>query len=102
MTATAGLEIARNFRPEIILCDIGLPGMDGYQIAHTIRQDEALSSTCVIALTGYGREKDRRQSLKAGFDLHLTKPIDYNNLRSALARIEESHLAKQEKVLYDR
>ena len=87
MTAISGLETARDFHPEIILCDIGLPGMDGYQIAHAIRQDDALSSAYVIAMTGYGREKDRRQALDSGFNLHLTKPIDYDNLRRTLANM---------------
>ena len=85
-TGSGGLETARHFHPQIILCDIGLPGMDGYQVARTIRQDNALSSTCIIALTGYGRDEDQRQAREAGFDMHLTKPIDYNNLRRALAQ----------------
>lgn len=82
----SGLEIARAFKPQIILCDIGLPGMDGYQVARIIRQDDAFSSTCIIALTGYGRDEDQQQAREAGFDMHLTKPIDYNNLRRALAQ----------------
>lgn len=82
---SSGLEMARLFQPQVILCDIGLPGMDGYQIARTIRQDVSLSSAYVIALTGYGRDEDQRQAHEAGFDLHLTKPIDYNNLCRALA-----------------
>ncbi|MGZ9097628.1 MAG: response regulator [Micavibrio sp.] len=85
-TGSGGLETARRFQPQIILCDIGLPGMDGYQVARTIRQDNALSSTCIIALTGYGRDEDQRQAREAGFDMHLTKPIDYNNLRRALSQ----------------
>jgi len=86
-TGPAGLEVARDFRPEVVLCDIGLPGTDGYQIARTIRQDRdiALSSSYVIALTGYGRDVDQRQAREAGFDLHLTKPIDFHHLRRALA-----------------
>jgi len=83
-TALTGLEAARDFHPQVILCDIGLPEIDGYQVVRTIRQDVALSSTYVIALTGYGRQKDKRQALDAGFDLHLTKPIDYASLRHAL------------------
>jgi signal transduction histidine kinase/DNA-binding response OmpR family regulator len=84
-TALAGLEAAREFRPQIILCDIGLPEIDGYQVVRTIRQDADLSSVYVIALTGYGRRKDQQQALDAGFNLHLTKPIDYASLRHALA-----------------
>ncbi len=84
-TALVGLETARIFRPQVILCDIGLPEVDGYQVVRTIRQDADLSSMYVIALTGYGREIDQQQSLDAGFDLHLTKPIDFISLRRALA-----------------
>jgi len=83
-TALMGLEFARAFHPQIILCDIGLPEIDGYQVVRSLRQDASLSSAYVIALTGYGRQKDQQQALEAGFDLHLTKPIDYISLRHAL------------------
>lgn len=82
-----GLEAARTFHPHVVLCDIGLPGMDGYQIVRTLRQDAKLSSSYVIAMTGYGRDEDQRQAHEAGFDLHMTKPIDYDNLRRALASL---------------
>jgi signal transduction histidine kinase/DNA-binding response OmpR family regulator len=86
-TANEGLSIASDFRPQVILCDIGLPVIDGYQVIQTIRQDPVLSSAYVIALTGYGREKDQRRALDAGFDLHLTKPVNYDGLRQVLANI---------------
>lgn len=88
-TGSDGVITARAFRPEIIICDIGLPGMDGYQVARQIRQDTSLSSTYIIALTGYGREKDQHEAREAGFDLHLTKPIDFNFLRKAITRIPD-------------
>jgi len=86
-TGAGGLKVAKDFRPQVILCDIGLPGMDGYQVARAIRQDKELSSAYVIALTGYGRDEDQQQASAAGFDMHLTKPIDYNNLYRALAHL---------------
>nr|MDP9127788.1 ATP-binding protein [Pseudomonadota bacterium] len=92
-TGPVGLEVARNFRPQIIVCDIGLPGMDGYQVVRTIREDEMLSSAFIIALTGYGREQDKRHALEAGFDLHLTKPVDFNSLRNACASAQEKRRA---------
>lgn len=67
------------FRPEFILLDIGLPGMDGYQVARQLRQ-EGLHDTIIIAISGYGQEEDRRRSEAAGFDHHLVKPVDYNAL----------------------
>jgi CheY-like chemotaxis protein len=58
--------------------------MNGYDVVRALRQEPGLSSVYVIALTGYGRDEDQRQAHEAGFDLHLTKPVDYNNLRRAL------------------
>jgi signal transduction histidine kinase/two-component SAPR family response regulator len=84
LDACAGLERARSFRPDVILCDIGLPVMDGYQVIRLIRQDAQLSSVYAVALTGYGREADQQRARDAGFDLHLTKPIDFITLREAL------------------
>jgi len=86
-TGMEGLEAARQFKPQVILCDIGLPGMDGYQVARALRQESDLASAYIIALTGYGRDEDLKKAHEAGFDLHLTKPIDHNNLRRALAHL---------------
>lgn len=85
LDACKGLDLARVFRPDVILCDIGLPVMDGYQVIRLIREDPQLASIFAVALTGYGREADQKRALDAGFDLHLTKPIDFTTLREALA-----------------
>lgn len=82
---TAALETARSFRPEIILLDIGLPDMSGYEVAKQLRSEPALGGTIIAALTGYGQESDRNQSFAAGFDYHLTKPPDPKVLESLLA-----------------
>lgn len=82
---TAALEAARSFRPEIILLDIGLPGISGYEVARQLRSEPALSGAVIAALTGYGQESDRNQSLEAGFDYHLTKPPDPKLLETLLA-----------------
>jgi signal transduction histidine kinase len=81
------LDTARTFHPEIVLCDIGLPDMDGYAVARAMRADDALSGACLVALTGYGQPDDRTQALNAGFDRHLTKPICYEQLRDLLLEI---------------
>ncbi|MBN8530748.1 MAG: response regulator [Alphaproteobacteria bacterium] len=86
----AGLEAAQDFQPQIVLCDIGLPGMDGYQVARAIRQDSQLSEVYVIALTGYGREEDQEQARHAGFNIHLTKPIDFSMLCNTLTGLQAS------------
>jgi signal transduction histidine kinase len=84
-TGSFGIETARSFKPDVIICDIGLPGMSGYEVARAIRDDKNLSSAYMIALTGYGRDEDRNQAQRAGFDIHLSKPIDCEHLRDALA-----------------
>jgi CheY-like chemotaxis protein len=72
-----GLEAAGRFRPEVALCDIGLPGgMDGYDLARALRGDERTAAIHLIAVSGYGQEEDQRRARAAGFDRHLTKPVD--------------------------
>ena len=80
----AGLEAARAFAPEIALLDIGLPGMDGHELARHLRADEALRDVVLVALTGYGTESDRLDALEAGFDGHATKPVDLQRLREII------------------
>ena len=78
-----GLELAGELRPDVILLDIGLPGKDGYQIAREIRSLPWGSSVLLIAATGWGEGKDKARAREAGFDFHLTKPVDLD----VLARI---------------
>ncbi|HMB02176.1 MAG TPA: ATP-binding protein, partial [Isosphaeraceae bacterium] len=73
-------------RPEVILLDIGLPGMDGYEIARQIRRDPPEGTISLVALTGYGQDDDRRRARDAGFDHHLIKPVDLDALRDLLMR----------------
>jgi signal transduction histidine kinase len=84
-SGTDGVAAARQFHPDVVLCDLGLPGMDGYEVASTLRRDPATAAARLIALTGYGGEEDRRRSLEAGFDVHLTKPVDPGLLRRLLS-----------------
>ncbi len=84
-TGSEGLNAAKDFKPQVILCDIGLPEIDGYQVVRNIRNDSETSSAYIIALTGYGREEDRLAAKNAGFDMHMTKPIDYESLRRILS-----------------
>jgi DNA-binding response OmpR family regulator len=78
----AALEAASTFLPEIVLLDIGLPGMDGYEVARRLRVEH--DGCRLIALTGYGREDDRERSREAGFDHHLVKPVDLAELTRVL------------------
>jgi PAS domain S-box-containing protein len=82
----AALETALAERPEVVLLDIGLPGMDGYTVARALRQHPGLEKTHLIALSGYGRQVDREQARKAGFNGYLTKPVDFDELQCALAQ----------------
>jgi signal transduction histidine kinase/DNA-binding response OmpR family regulator len=82
----AALEIARERPPDVVLLDIGLPGMDGYEVARRMRAMGDLDRTLLVALTGYGQEEDRRRSRESGFDQHLTKPVDPLAIKQLIAR----------------
>ena len=79
-----GVEAAHLFRPEVVLCDIGLPGADGYEVARQLRSEAGTAAARLIAITGYGAEGDREKAREAGFDQHLTKPVDPDRLLEEL------------------
>lgn len=85
--APEGLAKAREFQPEVLLCDIGLPKMNGYDIAKAIRQDETLKGIFLVALTGYAMPEDLQRATEAGFDYHLAKPVDLDELNRMLTEI---------------
>ncbi len=85
----AALAAALEFRPDVVLLDIGLPELDGYEIAKRIRQQPALASMVLVALTGYGQETDRQRSQEAGFDYYLVKPADFQKVQQILATVSE-------------
>ena len=79
-----GLRKALEFHPQICLLDIGLPGMDGYELARRLRAEENMDPLLMIAISGYGQKEDRIRSQEAGFDYHLVKPVDINSLLELL------------------
>jgi PAS domain S-box-containing protein len=88
-TATDGvtcLAVLEDFHPETIILDIGLPGLNGYEVSGLIRKRPTGSGITLIALTGWAQERDKESAHSAGFDFHLTKPVDYERLRNILAR----------------
>lgn len=95
-TAHDGVEAlgaAESFRPDVVLLDIGLPKMDGYDVARTIRRQPWGERTVLIAVTGWGEASDRQRSAEAGFDHHLVKPVDIGGLMQLLSTLEREKVA---------
>ncbi|HYD48676.1 MAG TPA: response regulator [Terriglobales bacterium] len=80
----AGVEAARTQSPQIMLVDIGLPGIDGYEVARRVRRDPDLCHIILVALTGYGCDDDKREAAAAGFDRHMVKPVDPDALQELI------------------
>jgi CheY-like chemotaxis protein len=81
-----GVQTAEEWPPDFVLCDIGLPGMDGYQVATALRHHPATASTHLFAVTAYGSDEARRRGQEAGFERHLVKPVDPDALLDLMAR----------------
>lgn len=80
----AALEAARRFAPDLVLLDIGLPRMDGYEVARQLRASADFKTTTLVAVTGYGDAEDRERSAAAGFNEHVVKPVDLETLKRLL------------------
>jgi CheY-like chemotaxis protein len=87
-TPAVALRVAPDFRPHLALIDIGLPDMNGYELVRALRAQPQLEQCRFIAVTGYSVEHAPHQSEAAGFDFHLTKPVDFEVLLNAVARVE--------------
>jgi signal transduction histidine kinase len=94
----AALKIAEEFRPDVVLLDIGLPGMNGFEVAHRLRTQPESREALLIALTGYGEAESRTRSAQAGFDFHMVKPADVNLLLSMLANPQQARRSRAAKV----
>ncbi|OFX21649.1 MAG: hypothetical protein A2V77_14305 [Anaeromyxobacter sp. RBG_16_69_14] len=82
----SGLDLVRRVRPDFVFCDIGLPDLNGYEVASALRADETLRSTRLVALSGYAQSEDRERAREAGFDAHLPKPADLHVVNALLAK----------------
>jgi signal transduction histidine kinase len=82
----SALRVAATFTPDVVFCDIGMPGMSGHEVAARLRLDPKHESTLLVAVTGWGNEDDKRLSVEAGFDMHFTKPISSEQVEFVLAR----------------
>src|SRR4030095_3900381 len=91
----AGIEKAFSVRPEVALIDIGLPGLDGNEVARQIRSILDGDAISLIAMTGYGQPEDRRRALQAGFDFYLVKPVDPTVLSQLLYTVRHRGMARQ-------
>jgi CheY-like chemotaxis protein len=80
----AAIETIAQVRPDVALIDIGLPEMDGYEVARRVRARSELDPVKLVAVTGFGQEEDRRKAMEAGFDAHLVKPVDVGEMRRIL------------------
>ncbi len=83
----AALRQAVEFRPGLVLLDIGMPGMDGYEVCRRLRREVSLGPMTLVALTGWGQDEDRRRSHDAGFDHHIVKPVEPSALQRLLAEL---------------
>jgi CheY-like chemotaxis protein len=84
----AALAAIDKYRPDVVLLDIGMPGMDGYEVARRVREKPSFGRVTLIALTGWGQQDDRRRTHEAGFDHHLVKPADIATLQSLLISLD--------------
>jgi PAS domain S-box-containing protein len=87
------MALATALQPELILLDLGMPGLDGFEVARRLRREAALGHPLLVALTGYGQEDDRRRTAEAGFDGHFVKPLDLAALERLLTREDAAHAA---------
>jgi len=85
---TDGIAKARELQPDVIICDIGLPDMSGYEVAKMIRKDDEFKDTFLIALSGYAQPEDIEKSKAAGFDRHLAKPVSLETLQMFLNEVK--------------
>ena len=85
-SASTAMATAETFLPDVIFCDLGMPGMGGHEFAARLRRHRRFAATLLVAVTGWGGEEDRRRSRDAGFDVHLTKPVELDSVERVLAR----------------
>lgn len=86
-SGTAALQVAGEFRPDVVLCDLGLPGIDGYAVASYLRGNPQFVSTVLVAVSGWGTEEVKRRARNAGFDFHLVKPVELDSVNRILERL---------------
>jgi CheY-like chemotaxis protein len=86
----SAVQLANEFAPDVIVVDIGLPEIDGYEVARRLRANASTREVRLVALTGYGQQEDKQKAVNAGFDEHLTKPVDPATLEQVVAGVPQS------------
>jgi CheY-like chemotaxis protein len=89
-SGSAALDITKSYAPEVVFLDIGMPGMDGYEVARRMRRQPGLEKVVLAALTGWGQQEDRRRTTEAGFNHHLVKPPELKLVEGVLAELPKS------------
>ncbi len=90
----AALEMTKTYTPDVVFLDIGMPGMDGYEVARRLRQQPGLERVVLAALTGWGQQEDRRRTADAGFDYHLVKPPEPKAVEGVLASLKRHEVRR--------
>ena len=96
LNGPTAIELAKSFCPDVVLCDIGMPEMNGYEVCQTMHKEPVLQNTTFIALTGWGQKEQIERSKEAGFDYHLVKPLDINALKNILLLLDKETLSANE------
>lgn len=91
---TSAMATAKTFHPDVVLLDIGLPGMNGYEVCSALRQEPGMETTIFIAQTGWGQNEHRQRSKEAGFHYHLVKPVDMDELQRLIESLRPLKEAK--------
>jgi len=96
----SAIEMAAEFRPRVVVLDLGLPKVDGYEVSRRLRDSADTRDALIIAVSGYGQDEDRRRSTEAGFDYHFIKPVDFQTLLGVLrgAHNDESPAEELERI----
>jgi len=95
----AAIDAARANPPDVMLVDIGLPGIDGYEVARRVRREPGLNEVVLVALTGYGRDEDKQNAMVAGFDYHLVKPINPDTLDGLVSGLASHAIARKPQIV---
>jgi CheY-like chemotaxis protein len=83
----AAIQVALEFLPDVVLLDIGLPELNGFEVAERLRQEPTLAHVVLVAMTGYGKDSDRHRAMQAGFDHHMVKPVSFDEMAKLLASV---------------